>query len=614
MKDGVVYKLALGILTVLIIVQVFWLFLLFFGKSPKISSQDNSVHQSYSSSQEFYGGEIKNSLDDKNGEIDKNHIYGGIVPHHLMVKDFIDSFFSKLKEQKYKTVVIISPNHFSAGNNNILFSASDWETPFGKLEVDDNLVDLARKNGLITEEESFVGEHGISGLTPFVKKYFPTAKFIPFIIKSNTTEKEITELTDFLTNNLDVENTLVLASVDFSHYQPVSVADFHDLRSVNAIQSFDSDGIKKAEVDSPLSLLTLSNYLKNIGAKDSSLIYSTNSGRLLKKEDDPTTSHNFLYFKKGEGVITPAINFLFFGDLMLDRHVGDRLNGKKIDYLLSNLAGEENRFFSGIDIISANLEGAVTDDGAHYAPANAYDFAFAPTRIAELKDYGFNYFTLANNHFSDQGQKGVEETRKNLSELGFNYSGSTDARIDEYSRKDIIVSGQKIAMIGLSMVYNNFDLDTAEKLVETASSETNLVIINIHWGVEYQNQFNKHQQTIGRALVDSGADVVAGHHPHVTQGMEIYKGKPIFYSLGNFIFDQYFSLETQESLAVGLNVSEASTTIFLFPLKSEKSAPRLMIELEKNIFLNKFISWSQVDTDLSEQIKNQRLDIPKLIK
>ena len=298
---------------------------------------------------------------------------------------------------------------------------------------------------------------------------------------------------------------------------------------------------------------------------------------------------------------------------MLDRNVGDRLANRNVSYLLSGLAGEENKFFSGYDIISANLEGAVTDNGNHYSPVNYYDFAFSPNRINELKDYGFNYFSSANNHFSDQGQKGVEETRQNLNALNFNFSGSTDSKIDTYSRKDMVISNKKIAMIALSMVYHDFDLEAAKKMVNEAKETSDLVVINIHWGNEYQHQFSKHQQTIGHALVDSGADLIIGHHPHVTQGMEIYKDKIIFYSLGNFIFDQYFSSDTQEELAIGLDFNKTATTISIFPLKSEKSAPRLMNETEKKIFLKKFVSWSEINknNNLETEISNQLITIPQ---
>ena len=300
------------------------------------------------------------------------------------------------------------------------------------------------------------------------------------------------------------------------------------------------------------------------------------------------------------------LKFLFVGDLMLDRHVGERLEGKNVGFLLDGLAGEDKQFFSGFDIIGANLEGAVTDNGVHYSPQNAYDFAFSPARIAELKDYGFNYFTLANNHFSDQGIKGVEETRKNLQALDFYYSGAPDAQVDEYSLRIVEISGQSVALLGLSMVYANFDLEKAKELVNSVASSTNLVIVNIHWGTEYEHYFNQYQQNIGQALIGAGADAIIGHHPHVVQGMEIYQGRPIFYSLGNFIFDQYFSKDTQEGLAIGLDFSQATTTVFLFPLISEKSAPRLMNQAEQASFFKNFVAWSDLaETEVSAVASGQ---------
>ena len=372
--------------------------------------------------------------------------------------------------------------------------------------------------------------------------------------------------------------------------------------------------------DNPVDNYLLSHYqpvkkfedtfiLKRLSKED----LANNNQESTNKENTIINSGSFAHLKNDETENKSSLKFLFFGDLMLDRNVGDRLANRNVSYLLSGLAGEENKFFSGYDIISANLEGAVTDNGNHYSPVNYYDFAFSPNRINELKDYGFNYFSSANNHFSDQGQKGVEETRQNLNALNFNFSGSTDSKIDTYSRKDMVISNKKIAMIALSMVYHDFDLEAAKKMVNEAKETSDLVVINIHWGNEYQHQFSKHQQTIGHALVDSGADLIIGHHPHVTQGMEIYKDKIIFYSLGNFIFDQYFSSDTQEELAIGLDFNKTATTISIFPLKSEKSAPRLMNETEKKIFLKKFVSWSEINknNNLETEISNQLITIPQ---
>jgi poly-gamma-glutamate synthesis protein (capsule biosynthesis protein) len=97
-----------------------------------------------------------------------------------------------------------------------------------------------------------------------------------------------------------------------------------------------------------------------------------------------------------------------------------------------------------------------------------------------------------------------------------------------------------------------------------------------HWGAEYGLKSNKRQQDFAHALIDSGADLIVGSHPHVVQEIEPYNGKYIFYSLGNFIFDQYFSKNTQQGLALLLELSEASSTIALLPIDLQFSQPKMM--------------------------------------
>jgi len=308
-------------------------------------------------------------------------------------------------------------------------------------------------------------------------------------------------------------------------------------------------------------------------------------------------------------VIEPDLNFLFFGDLMLDRNVAARLKNKKIDFLLGALASSTD--LTKFDLIGANLEGAVTNQGVHYAPVVSYDFAFLPERIRELKDYGFSYFALANNHITDQGQTGLLETRDNLNKLGFNYSGDGDAKVSTSSLQIITIKNKRIALISLSMVYHDFDLAAAKKLVSDSRSQVDWIITNIHWGNEYQSNFNVRQQTVGRELIDSGSDLIIGHHPHVVQGMEIYKNCPIFYSLGNFVFDQYFSPETQIGLGLKINLNQKNIAVSFWPLQSAKSAVRLMSENEKIDFLEDFSLWSKADSDLKNQIKNGVIYIAK---
>jgi len=331
----------------------------------------------------------------------------------------------------------------------------------------------------------------------------------------------------------------------------------------------------------------------------------------LKKANDNQSEVNSLNERERsflEPIKSAPLNLLFFGDLMLDRHVAERLKNKHVSFLLNNFS-EESNFWEKFDLIGANLEGAVTNKGEYYAPFNLYDFAFSPDRIEELKDFNFSYFALANNHFSDQGKRGVEETRENLDRLGFNYSGATDAKIDKHSRFDQELKGLRLSLISLSMVYDNFPLKEAEELIKDAALNNDLVIVNIHWGNEYEHYFNRYQKERGYALIEAGADIIIGHHPHVVQGMEIYNNKPIFYSLGNFIFDQYFSAATQEGLALDLLYQAGELTVNFLPFNSVSSAPKLLKEEAKNNFLEKFITWSQINEDAKAQIKEGYLKL-----
>jgi len=527
-------------------------------------------------------------------------VRGGIVPHHLMVKDQLSSYFKDLPRTDYETVVIIGPNHFNRGGK-MATSDVDWPTAAGDLEADKGSI---AKTGLDIQNEAMVKEHSIGNLASFIKEAIPKAKLLPIMLRADTSPDEVEELVGRLIEATAGKRILVLASVDFSHYQPVAAADFHDEASRAAIENLDFARIYKLEIDSPPSIYALLKYLSVIGAGKSQLKFSTNSGRLAPATADNTTSHNFYYFYDGQPKKVKFFSGLFFGDLMIDRHVGERIKKVGVNGLADTIAGQERRFVSGMDIVMANLEGAVTDSGAHYPPVNGNDFAFLPATVGQFKERGFNFFNIANNHLTDQGKKGVTETSNNLSELGYGFSGCGDRQVGDCSGAVKKIGDTKVALLGFSMVYGDFDLDSAKSKVIEAKKQNDFVVVNVHWGSEYTHQFSRKQQAVGRALIDAGADVIIGHHPHVTQGIEAYKGKLIFYSLGNFIFDQYFSRDTQESLAVGLVMEKGTTTARIFPLKQKRSVPELMKGKEKEDFLVKVSEWSVADSSLEQKIRS----------
>ena len=302
---------------------------------------------------------------------------------------------------------------------------------------------------------------------------------------------------------------------------------------------------------------------------------------------------------------TSSLKMLFFGDIMLDRYVGDKIKKDGLDNIFTKLPGD---FFTA-DVVSANLEGAVTEVGKHYDPVFSNDFAFAPQLVSGLQKYHFNFFNIANNHLTDQGASGVAETRSNLQEMGVDYSGCVDGQIGVCTAKIVAAGGKKVGMVGLSMVYKKFNQEEAEKIIKDLKAKTDFVVVNIHWGQEYAHEQNQVQQEVAHSLVDAGADVIIGHHPHVVEGVEVYQGKPIFYSLGNFIFDQYFSRDTQQELGLGLEIGDAGYKIKLYPIKSIKSRLELMSGLEQERFLQDLSGWSIGDDNLKKQIKKGEIKI-----
>lgn len=207
----------------------------------------------------------------------------------------------------------------------------------------------------------------------------------------------------------------------------------------------------------------------------------------------------------------------------------------------------------------------------------------------------FAVLSLANNHALDQGDAGLATTQQLLSDIGIQYVGSGATLEDAWQPKIIEKNGIKIAFIGASYAaYNDNGTGTNPKIarmqntkyliaaVQKAKLEADFVVVTMHAGTEYTREPTKLQTSFSHAAIDAGADIVFGAHPHWTQGIESYQGKYIFYSLGNFVFDQEFSPETKNGLAVKVSLTkqEFTTTInhiTFHPILIENyGQPRLM--------------------------------------
>lgn len=290
-----------------------------------------------------------------------------------------------------------------------------------------------------------------------------------------------------------------------------------------------------------------------------------------------------------------VVSIQFFGDMMLDRNVAKVMATSGLDYLFEKARGEEN-LFRNTDLLIANLEGPFAPK--RISTGKTIAFRFDPALAVQLKEYGFDGFSLANNHSYDMGAKNVTFTRETLKNNDLAYFGD---ELKEGSAYTWIAEENlpfKIAFLGLHNTYHELDREKITEAIGKAKIDgAKVVIANVHWGEEYKTSSNKKQQTLARWLVDSGVDLVIGHHPHVVQEAEIYKNKPIFYSLGNFIFDQYFSRETQTGISVVLKYSKdgQAQSAELVPFVGINSQVVVMTSTAREAFLTAFQKNSRLD-------------------
>ena len=263
---------------------------------------------------------------------------------------------------------------------------------------------------------------------------------------------------------------------------------------------------------------------------------------------------------------------VFTGDIMLDRGVA--IHAK--NYGDVSLARGLRDIFRGSDAVVGNLEGAITDEKSVAIENNSiFHFTFDPHYATWLKSVGFTAMSSANNHSFDFGTSGYLKTVNYLRKAGIISFGSASNSVNISG--ELKIKNQNICLVGYHSLYNP-DVTSVIKEIEKIKPQCSYIILVAHWGVEYELQPSLEQQAIAHTLIDAGADVIIGAHPHVVEPLEIYKGKAIFYSLGNFIFDQNFSAETKRGLAVRVEIGEGKVGFNLLPIVINNSEAALAPE------------------------------------
>jgi poly-gamma-glutamate capsule biosynthesis protein CapA/YwtB (metallophosphatase superfamily) len=262
---------------------------------------------------------------------------------------------------------------------------------------------------------------------------------------------------------------------------------------------------------------------------------------------------------------TRPITIAITGDIMLGRSVNQQILSGSGTFPFTYTAS----YLRGFDLTVGNLECVVSTLGTP-VPDKPYTFRADPKGFARLVAAGFDIVSVANNHSGDYGQQAFADMLTHLPTYGITSLGGGHTLAEAHRP---VIRRVRSTTVGL-LSYCEIDpysfaatpttpgdawLDPAlmQADIHELRSRVDFLITFMHWGIEYQPQKTVHQQAMARLALDAGADLVVGAHPHVIQPNELYKGKPIIYSLGNFVFDEMFTSDVRTGQVLALTVQRS---------------------------------------------------------
>jgi poly-gamma-glutamate capsule biosynthesis protein CapA/YwtB (metallophosphatase superfamily) len=284
-----------------------------------------------------------------------------------------------------------------------------------------------------------------------------------------------------------------------------------------------------------------------------------------------------LWFSVGVHADEATISIAFVGDVMLDETPGQYIKqGKDPFKSFEKILAESDLRIANLECVVSGKKGKPED--------KPYALKAHPRVLPVLKKH-FSAVSLANNHSYDYGEQTFLETLSLLEKAGLPYLGGGRDIFQAHEPKIFNVKGKKIALLA----YNEFHPRSFEALADrpgVAWSEDEYVVYGIqrarefygadyvitypHWGVEQTKTASPRQVHLARLMIDAGADAVVGGHPHVTQNIETYKGKPIFYSLGNFVFNGFTDDDSNTGWLVQLFIKGDDITWLVHEAKIDK--------------------------------------------
>lgn len=266
------------------------------------------------------------------------------------------------------------------------------------------------------------------------------------------------------------------------------------------------------------------------------------------------------------------VTLLFVGDIMLARAVETRMEALGTAYPFAKV----EELLTAPDITIGNFEGIVSEP---HVPTRSMEFRFSVRSeyLRAVENAGFDILSLANNHSADFGEDAVRLTKTLCDATDLRCAGT--AQQPEVFIENI--NGRRIGFLFVHTTWNTQSVEVLRERMRSLAIESDVQVAYIHWGEEYALVHNATQEALAHALIDAGADAVIGHHPHVVQDVGVYNGKPIFYSLGNFVFDQYWNDDVQTGLGVEMTINDDSITYRAIPFFATEHAQPALMEGER---------------------------------
>ena len=378
---------------------------------------------------------------------------------------------------------------------------------------------------------------------------------------------------------------VLLGGCSYGSYEKITAAETTVQQAENAEGNLEAERIGEADAGTGIILETedqnAGDFLRNDG--ESGQNPEGENSDEAEASDDAANSVN-------SNAAADSMTILFSGDVLLSDHV---LNAYSRAGGISGVL--DSGYLSAIqsaDYFAVNEEFPFSSRGTQAADKQ-YTFRLAPEKVSMFKEMGIDAVTLANNHALDYGTDALLDTCEVLDSAGILHTGA-GKNLDEAKQPVVFEkNGQRVALIGATRVIPQADwaatnghpgmLSSYEVSVEPLLAQIaechaagDKVVVLIHWGIEREEKPQEYQWALAKRYIDAGADLVIGSHPHVLQGIEYYKGKPIFYSLGNFVFGS----SIPKTMLVQAEFSNDSLDLKLIPGTSSGGYTRTLTDAD----------------------------------